>query len=150
MKNCPLESVEQQHLVAWADATPLELPFERLNSAGDRSRCEHIGDLLFAIPNGGSRRKLTGRVSLEALRMRREGVRAGVPDLMLAIPSGSWHGLYIEMKRRERSASRVSPDQKDWLERLRRRGYRAEVCYGAKEAIALIREYLGLSLMSSE
>lgn len=150
MKNCPLESTEQQHVVAWADAMPLALPFERLNGAGGRSRCAHVGDWLFAIPNGGSRRKLTGRVSLEALRMRREGVRAGVPDLMLAIPSGSWHGLYIEMKRRERSASRVSPEQKDWLERLRRRGYRAEVCYGADEAISLIREYLGLSLISSE
>lgn len=140
---CALESTEQQRLVAWADSMPLMMPFERLNSTGDSPRCTHIGDWLFAIPNGGSRRKLTGRVSLEALRMRREGVRAGVPDLMLAIPSGSWHGLFIEMKRREKSASRVSPDQKTWLERLQRRGYRAEICYGADEAIALIREYLG-------
>lgn len=140
MKNCPLESVEQQHLIAWADATPYGL---RIDPDG-RSRCAHIGDWLFAIPNGGSRRKTAGRVSLEALRMRREGVRAGVPDLMLAIPSGSWHGLYMEMKRRDKRLSRVSPEQKEWLGRLRCMGYRVEVCYGADEAITLIREYLGL------
>lgn len=141
MVQCALESAEQQLLVAWADAMPLE----RRTDPDGRHFCTHVGDWLFAIPNGGSRRRLTGRVSLEALRMRREGVRAGVPDLMLAIPSGEWNGLFLEMKRRVKSASRVSPEQKMWQERLRERGYRAEVCYGADEAIALIREYLGLA-----
>lgn len=46
----------------------------------------------FHIPNGGSRNKA------EAANLKRQGVKAGAPDLCVPVPSGSKHGLFIEMK----------------------------------------------------
>jgi hypothetical protein len=78
---------------------------------------------------------------VEAAIMRGEGVRPGVPDLLLAWPAGGFAGLWIEMKSGE---GETSPEQADWVMRLRAAGYRAEVAFGADEAIVLIRGYLGL------
>jgi len=51
---------------------------------------------LFAIPNGGSRDKVTGA------KLKAEGVKAGVADLILAYPTGhtdrNIHGWWIEVK----------------------------------------------------
>jgi hypothetical protein len=47
---------------------------------------------LFAIPNGGLRNIRT------AVRLKREGVLAGVPDLFLAVPKLHYGGLFIELK----------------------------------------------------
>lgn len=89
---------------------------------------------LFAIPNGGHRSKVT------ATRLKMEGVRRGVPDLMLPVMRGGYGGLWIEMKT---SKGRASPDQRDWLAYLSEAGYRAEVCHGTEAAIAVLEDYLG-------
>lgn len=86
--------------------------------------------LLFAIPNGGLRNVITAK------NMKAEGVRAGVPDLFLAVSRGDSHGLFIEMKRTK--GGRVSDSQESMLGRLAEQGYEAIVCKGwvaAKEAI---------------
>lgn len=80
---------------------------------------------IFAIPNGG------GRSKSEALRLRLEGVSAGVPDLY--IPAWS---LWIEMKRQK--GGRVSPAQKDWHAYLQSIGDQVLVCKGCKHAIESI------------
>lgn len=134
MKVCPLETVEQQRVVAWAD-------HQKLGN-------DTIGQFLFAIPNGGSRRKTTAKFSQEAYRMKREGVRAGVPDLMFAVPKQGYAGLFIEMKRAIKSMSHVSDEQKVWHERLARIGYKVVIAYGADEAIQSICEYLGYEYAS--
>lgn len=128
--HCPLESVEQQRLILWADHK--------------RIGADTVGSFLFAIPNGGSRAKTTARFSSEAFRMKREGIRPGVPDLMLAVPKQGYAGLFIEMKRAVKSLSRVSPEQKIWHKRLSDIGYMVIVAYGAKEAMSAICEYLGV------
>ena len=46
------------------------------------------------------------------------------------------------MKRKDKSKARVSPAQKEWIEKLNSVGYRAVVCYGADEAIREIKNYL--------
>ena len=48
--------------------------------------------LLFAVPNGGSRHKL------EAANLKRQGVRAGVSDLIFLYPSFNYAFLCIEFK----------------------------------------------------
>ena len=76
----PSESVEQQCLFRWAALQSGKYPELAM---------------MYHIPNGGSRGKV------EAIRFKAEGVKAGVPDICLPVPRGTWHGLYIELKRRE-------------------------------------------------
>lgn len=90
--------------------------------------------LLFAIPNGGERNVIV------ASRLKAEGVRAGVPDLFLAVPHGNLGGLFIEMKKAK--GGRVSPNQKSMINELKSRGYAASVCHGWMEASAAIENYL--------
>lgn len=86
------------------------------------------------IPNGGSRN------AVEAANLKAQGVLAGVPDICLPCARGGYHGLYIELKRRQ--GGRVSPEQKKMLMALQRLGYRAEVCHGWEEAAQIITEYM--------
>lgn len=92
--------------------------------------------LLYHIPNGGLRDKATAQA------LKRAGVRAGVPDLHLPVARHGFYGLWIELKRANRS-NHPTPDQEWWIEQLRVQGYRVEVCYGADEAIQIVEEYLG-------
>lgn len=68
------------------------------------------------------------------------GVKSGVPDIFLPVPRGGFHGLWIEMKRVR--SGRVTPAQKDWVERLNGQGYAAHICYGWEQASKLILDYL--------
>ena len=49
-------------------------------------------ELLYHVPNGGKRDKATAAV------LKRQGVKAGVPDLVLPVARCGYHGLYIELK----------------------------------------------------
>ena len=84
--NCPTEHAEQVTFVNWFRKT---YPDVRI----------------FAIPNGGLRRRTT------ATKLKAEGVSPGVPDLYIP----AWK-LWIEMKRVK--GGRLSPDQKEWIEYL--------------------------------
>lgn len=90
--------------------------------------------LLYAIPNGGARNIQTGAM------LKAEGVRAGIPDLHLALPRGDFHSLYIELKRTK--GGRLSPVQAHVLKSLRDAGHRVEVCHGWIEAKTVIENYL--------
>lgn len=91
--------------------------------------------LIFHIPNGGKRN------AREAARFKRMGVKAGVPDLFLPVPRGGCHGLFIELKAPH---GKLSDNQRNWLERLKAKGYAVSVCYGCTEAQRDILQYLGL------
>ncbi|MCI8442549.1 MAG: VRR-NUC domain-containing protein [Provencibacterium sp.] len=90
-------------------------------------------DYMFAIPNGGSRNVI------EAANLKRQGVKAGVPDIFLPVPRGPYHGLWIEMKVKP---NKLTEKQRDWLAFLSRMGYRTAVCYGMNEARRDIVEYM--------
>lgn len=98
--------------------------------------------LLFAVPNGGDRHKAT------AGKLRAEGVKAGVPDYILPVAAGGFHGLAIELKRRKRG--QTSRKQEQWIEALRAEGWRAEVCRGWEQALSVLADYLGVRLAGSE
>ncbi len=128
----PLETEEQAKLISWSNKIAVYYP---------------AIELLHSIPNGASlmgRTTAKGkRVSFEALKLKREGLKNGVPDLMLPVPRDPYHGLYIEMKRLK--GSTTSPEQIDRIDRLRQQGYRVEICKGAAAAKLVIVEYLGLN-----
>ena len=90
--------------------------------------------LMHHIPNGG------GRSPGEAKRLKAQGVRAGVPDICLPVSRRGYHGLYIELKRRE--GGRVSPEQNMMIDALREQGYRVEVCRGWEAARDVIAGYM--------
>ena len=96
------------------------------------------GLLYCAVPNGGHRSIVT------ASRLKAEGVKRGVPDLLIFDEfcdyrkPGIYNGLAIELKDGKKGV--VSADQKRWMERLRECGWRAEVCRSGDEVIALLSE----------
>lgn len=96
-------------------------------------------ELLHHIPNGGSRHPL------EAVNLKKQGVKAGVPDLSLPIAKGAYHGLYIEMKAKRNLPSK---EQKWWIEKLREQGYYTTACWGWEQASKVILEYLKGGIMS--
>jgi len=108
------EHIEQCLLIKWASLIP------ELNC-------------LFSVPNGGHRHVAV------AAKLKREGVKAGVPDLMLPIARGGFNGMFIEMKAPK---GRLSDVQTIWLGRLSNNGYKAVVCFGFEDAKKSIIEYL--------
>lgn len=112
------EHAHQVAVFAWAALNFLKYPELRM---------------MFAIPNGGLRNKIT------AANLKAEGVRAHVPDILLPAARGPWHGLFIEMKK---DGGRVDPGQATYLMSLRDLGYGACVCVGWQEAVATLTLYL--------
>lgn len=129
----PTEHAEQAALFRWAEG--LEPIYPQLM-------------MLFAIPNGAGvnhqRNRHGQRFSLEGAKLKREGMKQGVPDVFLAAPFGKWHGLFIEMKRVKKSLSKVTPEQLGWKTALEGMGYRVEICYGWEAARDVILDYLGV------
>jgi hypothetical protein len=98
-------------------------------------RLQHrqYANYLFAIPNGGVRNIGT------AVKLKKEGVLAGVPDLFLMMPMNGYHGLWIEIKAIN---GRVSNSQKQFMGAATLMGYHAVVCYGFNDAKNAINNYL--------
>lgn len=92
-------------------------------------------DLLFHIPNGGSRNRL------EAANLKQQGVKAGVPDLCLPVARGGFHGLYIEMKY---GKNKPTENQNEWMNALQNQGYAVAVCYSWEQASKVITDYFKL------
>jgi hypothetical protein len=92
--------------------------------------------LLYAVPNGGMRNVIVAR------KLKAEGVRSGVPDLVLPVPRGTFHGLYIEVKHGD---NKPTPEQYAWMKALTEQGYCAEWRVGSQEVIDLIFEYLEIT-----
>lgn len=93
-------------------------------------------DLIWHNPNGGYRSKRTGA------RLKREGTKKGVPDITIAIPKGAYHGAYLEAKRIKKN--KITTEQIEKIEALRKQGYYCKICLGADELIEATKNYLNL------
>lgn len=89
--------------------------------------------LLYHIPNGGKRDKVT------AINLKRQGVKAGVPDICLPVARGGYFGLYIELKVGSNKPTKL---QNEWLCNLNKQGYLATVCYSWQQAAEILMAYL--------
>lgn len=114
------ESQEQKALFQWSGYAEQQYPELKL---------------LYHIPNGGKREVRT------AANLKKEGVKAGVPDICLPVARGQYHGLYIELKA---GKNKTTAKQKEWLNALNQEGYATKVCYGWLEAKEAIEKYLEL------
>lgn len=115
------EATEQERVISWCGY--------------NADRYQEL-KLIYHIPNGGSRNEL------EAANLKRQGVKAGVPDLALPVALNGYHGLYIEMKFGKNTTTKK---QEWWFEQLTKQEYKTAVCYGADEAIATLKEYIGMT-----
>lgn len=105
----PSEHVEQREFVMWF-------------------RQSFPGIRIYAIPNGGK------RGAAEALRLKVEGVTAGVPDLHIP----AWN-LWIEMKRQK--GGTLSAEQKDWRDYLLSIGHTWMRANGRDDAVCQVLEF---------
>ena len=101
-------------------------------------RLDNAGLIWTATANGGKRDKKT------AATLKRTGVKAGVPDILIFTPPPNGHGVgfAIELKRPAKGKmqkGRASLHQKTWLENLRGLKWRAEIAYGYEHALDLLR-----------
>ena len=117
----PLETVEQQIFVNLVNAHKFKYPELWL---------------LYAIPNGGN------RSVTEALRLKREGVKCGIPDICLPVARGGYFAWYGELKRKKSGS--LSNDQQEVIESLRVNGHWAAWHRGADEMFADLLWYLSL------
>ena len=99
-----------------------------------------LSEIAFAVPNGAYLAGTEKQRAMQAARLQRMGLQPGFPDFGLPIPSATYHGLFVEMKRRQ--GGRVSPEQKTWLGRLRWLGYDCHVAEGADRAKQIVTTYL--------
>lgn len=110
----------------------------------DKHKADHpVLELIFAVPNGSNKSPAQRAV------MQITGLKPGVPDVCVPVCVRNVAGvvlsagLWIEFKRP--GGGRVSPEQKQWHERLRALGHRVEVCDSAEAAIDLVTSYLRMS-----
>ena len=115
------ESTEQQATVQWV-------------------RRQYPKHRIISIPNGSM---IGGRNKFALIKKyKAEGMTNGVSDLLLCVARKGYHGLWIEMKDKGKTASSLSPDQIYWQSDMRDAGYKAEWAAGFEQAKKIIEEYL--------
>ena len=80
------------------------------------------------------------RTSVRAgARLKRKGVKAGVPDVLIFEPKGKYHGLALELKIK---GNYMTLDQKHWFTRLEMKGWFCKCCYNFDEVQETVTNYL--------
>ena len=95
----------------------------------------HLPDkLAFAVPNGGSRKN-----AIEGANFKRQGVKAGVSDIIVLIPKKGFASLCIEFKTR---VGKQSEEQKEFQKQAESCRNKYVVVRSASQAIEELRKYL--------
>ncbi len=87
----------------------------------------------FHPPNGGSRN------AREAANLKKQGVKPGVPDVVIMEPRKGFHGFFIELKS---AKGKMSPYQVVMLANLKDRGYKVLTTNSLDEFIHEVEQYL--------
>jgi hypothetical protein len=72
-------------------------------------------------------------------RLKKKGVKSGVPDCLIFEPNAKYNGLAIELKIKP---NKTSANQKEWIKNLTKKGWFCCVVYDIDEAINTIEDYL--------
>lgn len=92
------------------------------------------GLVIFSTLGGGYRNPR------EAAKLKREGARPGIPDLVIPYARKGYHGLYIEVKR---PGGVLSKQQKSFMRFLNDNGYLAIMLADATEIVNCVLDYVG-------
>lgn len=80
------------------------------------------------------------KTSIQAgVRLKRKGVRSGIPDVFCLIPNNDYHGLLMEFKSEK---GKLSKAQEEYLKLFYALGYCVRVPRSADEAISILKTYL--------
>ena len=112
------ESGHQEAIFSWCDYNRMRYPELAL---------------LYHVPNGGKRDAATARA------LKRQGVKAGIPDLVLPVARKGYNGLYIELKA---PGGKLEQSQIDFMQALELQGYFVRVCVGWLAAVQTLGAYL--------
>ncbi len=93
-------------------------------------------DLFHAQANGGHRHLLT------AVKLKAEGVRAGVLDTQLPVARGGFIGLAIEFKAPDANPTK---EQRERAERLMCEGWCVAFCWSWESAARVTLGYVGMA-----
>lgn len=91
---------------------------------------------MHAIPNGGKRDPMT------AARLRAEGVKPGVLDILLPVRRGGYSGFYLEMK--NGAKGRLSDEQKEFAAFVETQGYCCGLARSWEEGMRWLVWYLSI------
>lgn len=100
----------------------------------ERQRFEGI-DLIHAVPNGGARNIIV------AVKLKREGVKAGVPDVSWPVARGGFIGLAIEMKHGDGNPTK---EQKWRMTKMQQEGWLCCFAWDWMAAARTIQGYAGM------
>lgn len=99
--------------------------------------------LIFHCPN-----ETNGNIQHGEMR-RRQGVKSGVPDIFDAGGTDTWRSGMFELKRLDKSKTKTSKEQKDFLANGASAGSFCAICYGAEEFKKAYLDFLSLSPLQS-
>ena len=83
----------------------------------------------------GNERKTSPRAGA---RLKKKGVKSGVPDILIFEPKGRYNGIAIELKT---GNNKMTSNQLKWLEKLVEKDWYVGVCYSFDEFKGLVDVY---------
>ena len=96
-------------------------------------RWQYPKKIIFGIANGGFKVHIR-----TAVRLKKLGTLAGIPDLFIPHPSKGFHGFFLETKSEKGD---TSPEQKQMMPRLSEQGYCVHVYRSLVEFQQLVKWY---------
>jgi hypothetical protein len=94
---------------------------------------QQIAPLCFAVPNGGHRRPIEAKI------LAGEGVKPGVADVILLVPTESYSSLCLEFKA---GNGKQSDYQKSWQQLAEKHGNKYVIVRSFDEFRSAITDYL--------
>jgi hypothetical protein len=91
-----------------------------------------IKRLILHFPNEGRRTNHFGKL------LKDLGMRAGVSDLLIAMPRHGFGGAWLELKS---ANGTLSASQKEFLDDMSQQNYFTAICWSIDEALATIKWY---------
>ena len=104
---------------------------EKLQSATAKL-LDHTGLIWCHPPNGGLRNVVVAK------KLKGQGVKAGVPDVLIFNPTGILSGVAIELKVGRNKPSEL---QQEWIQNLTACNWATAVCRSIDEVIEVVRHY---------
>jgi hypothetical protein len=92
----------------------------------------HLGDYAYSVPNGVFIPGDPKRSAIIMAALKKQGLKTGVSDVVIAWPVYPFHGAYIELKR---GKEKPTDEQQKWLDRMNDAGYYGVCAHGLDDAI---------------